>query len=246
MRLFFAFLFITCAIHAQDLRTLIAQGEALDSQMKTQEALTVFLQAEKLEPNNSLVLSRIAKQYGESMTDTTDQEKKLELGNKALGYAKRAVAVDANSSLAQLSLAVCYGRLALIESNKTKIAYSRLIKEHADIAAKLDPNNDLCWHMLGVWTHGMADLNPILRSIAGIIYGKLPTAKNEDAVKYFQKAIALNPDRLGNHVELGKTYLSMGRKAEAKAEFETALSMPNRLRDDPEAKRVTKQLLDNL
>lgn len=77
MKVLLSLFLLTFSLHAEDWKTLVAQGEILDAQMKTRDAPALFLEAEKLEPNHPLLLSRIAKQYGESMTDTTDTAKKL-------------------------------------------------------------------------------------------------------------------------------------------------------------------------
>jgi len=246
MKIWLLLLLSAIPMLAEDGASLIARGNALDASFKTREALAVYLEAEKLEPKNSTLLCQIAKQYGESMTETENVSEKIRLGKLALDYSQRAVAIAPKSAGAHLSLAVCYGRLALLLDNKTKIAYSRLIKKHADIAVQLDPHNDLCWHLLGAWTHGMANLNPILRTIAGSLYGKLPEASNEDAVIYFQKAIALNPQRPGNFLELGKTYAAMGRKTEARAALEKGLALPNLQRDDSENKTIARKTLARL
>jgi tetratricopeptide (TPR) repeat protein len=110
-----------------------------------------------------------------------------------------------------------------------------------DKSIALDPRNDLAWHVLGVWQYEIANLNSILRAIAGLVYGSIPSASNEDAVKAFKKALELNPRRVANHVELGRTYLVMGKKAEAKAELEKGLSLPDQQRDDPDVKQRARE-----
>jgi tetratricopeptide (TPR) repeat protein len=238
------FLGLLISAHAvDDFATLMKRGDALDAKWRTKEALDVYQQAEKLEPNNADLLHRIAKQYGESMLDVSSKAEKKALGEKSLEYSKRAVAADPKNATAQLSLAVSYGRLATYLDNKTKIAYSKLVKEHVDRSIALDPQNDLAWHVLGAWNYELANLNSVLRAIAGFVYGKLPNASNEDAVKAFKKAIELNPKRVANHVELGRTYLAMGMKGEAKAALEKGLSLPDQQRDDPTVKQRAREAL---
>ena len=149
--------------------------------------------------------------------------------------------------MAQLALAVSYGRVAPYLDNKTKIAYSKLVKEHADKARQLDPkSNDLVYHVLGAWNYELANLNPVLRAIAQLIYGKLPNASNEAAAENFKKAIELNPRRLANHIELGRTYAAMGKDDEARTALEKGLSLPIRQRDDPETKARGRAALKKL
>jgi len=127
--------------------------------------------------------------------------------------------------------------------NKTKIAYSRLVKEYADKALTLDPKNDLTYNVLGSWNYELAGLNPFLRALAGLIYGQLPDASYEEAAKDFQTALRLNPGRLANHIGLGRAYAAMGRTAEARAELERGLAMPDQAKDDPFVKEQARETL---
>ena len=228
---------------ADDYATLMKRGDALDAKWKTKEALAVYLEAEKLQSNDAELLHRIAKQYGESMLDVSSKAEKKTLGEKSLEYSKRAVAADPKNATAQLALAVSYGRVATYMDNKTKIAYSKLVKERVDKSIALNPKNDLAWHVLGAWQYELANLNTVLRAVAGIVYGTLPSASNEDAVKAFKKALELNPRRVANYVELGRTYLAMGNKTEAKAALEKGLSLPDQQRDDPDMKQRAREAL---
>jgi tetratricopeptide (TPR) repeat protein len=219
------------------------KGDGFDQRLENREALNTYLAAEKLGPPNAELLRRVAKEYGELMADTNSDEQKRELGERALSYAKQAVAVDPNDAMAQLALAVCFGRLAPLMDNKTKIAYSRLVKEHADKSLGLDPNNDLAYNVLGSWNYELAGLNPVLRALAGMIYGQVPAASYEESVKDFQKAVQLNPNRLANHIGLGRAYAALGRTAEAKEEIQRGLAMPDQQKDDPYVKRQGRETL---
>lgn len=236
-------LLAVAAFAADDFAALLARGDQLDAQLKTKEALAVYLEAEKLQPNHADLLRRIAKQYGESQLDTQDKTERRRLGTAALDYSKRAVAAAPDNAMAQLALAVSYGRVAPYLDNKTKIAYSKLVKQHVDKALALDPKNDLAWHVLGAWHYELANLNPVLRTIAQLVYGTLPSASNEDAVKAFKKAAELNPRRVGNFVELGRSLAALGKKDEAKAALEKGLSLPNQQRDDPTTKERARAAL---
>ena len=234
------------ALAQDDFASLMKRGDQLDAQLKTKEALAVYLEAEKLDPKNAELLHRIAKQYGESQNDVSTKEEKRKIGMTALEYAQRAVAADPKNSLAELALAISYGRVAPFLDSKTKIAYSKLVKEHADKARELDPKNDLIYHVLGVWNYELANLNPVLRAVAQLIYGKLPNASNEAAADNFKKAIELNPRRLANFVELGRTYAAMDKNEEARTSLEKGIGMPNRQRDDPETKDRARAALKKL
>lgn len=234
------------ATRAQDMDALVKEGDAYDAQLQTQKALDTYLAAAKLAPPNAELLRRIAEEYGELMADTNSVDQKRALGEKALEYAEQAVASDPRNAMAQLAAAVCYGRLAPLLDNKTKVAYSRLTKEHADTSLALDSNNDLTYNVLGAWNYEMAGLNPFLREIAKILYGQLPDASYAEAVKDYRKALQLNPSRLANHIGLGRALAAMGVTGEARQELERGLSMPDREKDDPFVKEQGREALKKI
>lgn len=224
----------------------MARGNAADEQLKTAESLAAYLEAEKLGGKDAALLVKISREYSLSTVDTKSREEQIKLGEKALDYAKRALEIDPANAQAQLGLAICYGRLAPYLDNKTKIAYSKLVKEHVERALKLDPSLDLAYHVRGAWNYELASLNSVLRVIAKLIYGDLPPASYEDAVKDFKKAIELAPQRVAHHVELGRTYAAMGQKELARAELNKGLALPSREKDDPGTKERGREALRKL
>jgi len=231
---------------AEDVGSLITQGDAYDAQLDTQRALATYLQAEKLGSNDPNLMVRIARQYAFSMNDTRVEGEQRELGEKALSYAKRAVDTDPNNAKAQLSVAICYGRLAGVESNRTKIAYSRFVKEYADKALALDTSDSYAYHVLGAWNFELAGIGSFTRTIAKMIYGDIPEASYENAERYFRKATAMAPQRVAHHVELGRTYIALGKNDLAVTELRQALNLPSKEKDDPESKRRAVEALKKL
>ncbi len=223
-----AFTLRSLAVPADDLAALIKKGDALDQQLKISEALAIFLDADKTSPNNVEILNRIAREYGLSMGDGPTDAARREHGMKALEYAKRAEALDANNATTELAMAICYGRVAPYLDNKTKIAYSKLVKEHIERSLKLDASNDLAYFVKGSWNFELANLNPVLRMVASAIYGTIPSASNEDAVECYKKALSLNPTRLGTYVELGRAYAAMKQNSLATTNLKKGLEMPSR------------------
>lgn len=230
----------------EDLSAVLAEAQKKDAAMETSAALALYLQADKLSPDNPTVLVGIAKQYGESMVDTTNKDTKIQRGEISLRYAKKALQVAPDFSDAHLAVAVCYGRLMDYEGAKTKVEYSRLVKIHADKAISLDPRSDYAWHLLGRWHRGIAEITPVVRGFAKVVYGGLPDGSNAEAAKAFRKAISLNPDRLAHYIELGIALLADGHLKEGKSFIEKGLSMPVKEKGDPESKAQGKAALADL
>jgi len=231
---------------AESAEDLIQKGDVFYAKLEAAEALKFYLPAEMLDPNNVRLLVRIAREYRHLMSDARIAMEKLQLGNTAVDYAERVVALAPNDPEAQLALAISYGKMLPIEGIKQQIAHSRLIKIAVDKVIALDPTNDLAWHVLGRWYLALADVGIVKRAFAQVAYGKLPPAKYEDAVRCFEKASALNPNRLMHYIELGRTYVQMGRDADARKCITKGLAMPETEKDDPETKNLGRQILKKL
>lgn len=242
-RILFLALLLPGVLRAENVADLLRQGDALDAKNRNAEALVIFLRADAAQPNDAAILRRIAKQYSQQMVSESMSPENRALGAKALDYAKRAEAADPDNGAGHLSLAIVYGKVALMESARTKVEYSRLIKEEAETAIRLDPSQDYAWHVLGRWNYELANFNAALRFLAQAIYGKFPAASNDRAVECFQRAIALQPQRVIHHIELGRAYAALGRKEEARAELEKGLSLPSREKDDDQSKARGKKAL---
>jgi tetratricopeptide (TPR) repeat protein len=225
---------------------LIKKGDVYYARLQADEALKFYLPAEKLDPNNAKLLVRISREYRHLMSDATKREDKLRLGGIAVDYSRRAVALAPNDPEAQLSIAISYGKVLPLQGNRERMENSRLIKAAAEKVIQLDPRNDLGWHVLGRWYFNMANVGAVKRALAQIVYGKLPAASNEDAVRCFEKAIEMNPKRLMHYVELGRTYAQMGRTAEARKFISKGLTMTETEKDDPETKNKGREVLEKL
>jgi tetratricopeptide (TPR) repeat protein len=226
---------------------LIRQGDFHYNRLEADEALKFYLPAVKLDSTNVTLLVRIAREYRHLMSDATDVSEKRQLGNIALDYARQAVALGPNEAQAHLALAISYGKVLPFEETKQQIAFSGLIKSAAEKVIALDPNNDLAWQVLGRWYLTLADAGSVKRAWAKVVYGnKLPPAKHEDAVRCFEKAIALNSNRLMHYIALGRTYAQMGRDADARKFITKGLEMVETEKDDPETKRLGREVLKKL
>jgi tetratricopeptide (TPR) repeat protein len=229
-----------------DFATLVEKGNVHDRKFQTEQALSYYLPAEKLNPNDPALLVKIARQYAFRMSELEKKTDQIQAGRTALRYAERAVALAPNQCDPHLSVAICWGKLTPLLGNKEKIAASKQIKSSAERAVKLNPRDDYAWHLLGRWHQALANTGSATRAIAKLIYGELPAASNEEAVACFEKAIALNPARLIHKVELGRTYAMMGRHVEARKLIQQGLAMPNVEKDDADTKRRGRATLEEI
>jgi tetratricopeptide (TPR) repeat protein len=236
--------FLLCvAIGTATPETLLQEGDAFEAKMQTKEALERYLAVEKTKPQDAAVLVRIARQYRHLMNDTSSVAEKMKYANLALNYGKRAAAAAPGDSDAVLSTAITYGRMVKYLPKKEQVATSKVIKASAERAVKLDPKNDLAWHVLGRWHRVASEVGGMKRALAGMIYEKLPPSSYQESAKCLENAVKLKPDRLMHQIELGKTYAQMGRTAEARRHLLKGLSMPGKEKDDPAMKQTGREAL---
>ena len=229
-----------------DVAGLLAQANAAEAKFDTQTALKLFLEADAARPNDVVILQKISRQYSDATLDTSDVAEKKRLCTEALAYAQRAVELDPKNAVSQLSLAICYGKLGTYSDTRTKIEYSRRVKEYADVAVTLDPNYDYAHHVLGRWNYEVASLGFGTRLIVRVIYGGLPSASTAEGVRQLRRATEISPQLPSHRVELGFALLADGQREEARKTFQAALAMPIVEKYDTEAFRRAREALDEL
>jgi tetratricopeptide (TPR) repeat protein len=233
-----------CAF-SQSASEWIRKGDAFEADGKTKEALEAYQKAEKTKPDDAALLVRIAKQYGDLMPSLAGAAKK-EASLKSLEYSRKAVAVNPKSSDSHLALALSLGKNTEFMGSRQKIEASREMKTAAETALRLNPKSDYAHHMLGRWHQEMAGIGGATRAIAEIIYGGVPKGTYDEALGHFKSARKINSRRLIHQIEYGRTLAMMGRGAEAKAEIQKGLDMPNREADDRESKERGRKTLGSL
>ena len=228
---------------ATDIRAELQRADQLEDSDRLTEALQVLKAAEQSEPENPEILYRISNVNSELVDVTSDDKQKEACAQTALKYAKRAVEKAPNSSDAHLSLAIASGKITDFVDNRTKMEYSRVIQREAAKAVQLNSKNDLAYLVLAKWNFEMSNLNPILRGIAQMIYGQVPPSSQVKAVEYFKKAISIAPNRIVHHFEHAQALDRMGKKEEARAEYQKVLQLTATDREDREDQREAAKAL---
>jgi tetratricopeptide (TPR) repeat protein len=210
---------------AENLAARLEKADRLDDNDHFLEALAVLKEAEKSDPQNVEILYRISRVESDLEEDLSDDSKKKTYALESVAYAKRAIEAAPQNANAHLAAAIAYGDLTDFVDDRTKMEYSKLIKAEAEKAIELDPKNDYAYLVLARWNFEMTELNPILKGFAELIYGQMPPASQDKALEYFQKAIALAPNRMIHHYCYGDALARLGRKDQAKAEFQKVLRL---------------------
>ncbi len=222
-------------LRAADVNSVLQEARAAEVRFDTQAALVLFRQADSLRPNDAAILQAISKQYSDAMLDTVEAAEKQHLGTESLVYARRSVALAPHNAVNVLALAICYGKLTAFADTRTKITYSRFVKQYADEALALDPRYALAHLVLGRWNYEVSSLGFGTRWLVRLVYGGLPDASTAEAVRQLRIAVALAPNRPAHHVELGLALLADGQRDAARATLTHALTLPKTEKYDAEA-----------
>jgi tetratricopeptide (TPR) repeat protein len=243
--LFLLVLFATFPALAEDPRliALVKQGDAEERAGRTRDALVLYRDAEQIDARNVGVLLRISKQYSDLISTAKPREIAHQLAQKSLLYAERAVGIDPKVAKGHLSVAIAYGKLTDFVGNKEKLEYSKRIKQEALKSIALDPADDFAWHVLGRWHAGVANVSGVLKMMAGLVYGGMPAASNEEAAKCLKKAAELAPQRIIHHSELARVYELMGRKELAEKQWRTVLALPAVDKEDEKDQGEARKVL---
>ena len=148
-----------------------------------------------------------------------------------------------NSADLHAKYAQVTGRLALFRGNKEKIKLGKTIKDHADRALTINPEQPMANAVLGVWHYELAQLSGFQRFFAKILYGEVPDGDLSLASQHLSLAVRLAPQEIFYRVALAKVFLAENRKEEAVALLKSAIALPARSTSDPELKKEAKELL---
>jgi tetratricopeptide (TPR) repeat protein len=246
MRHFLVAVLLCTLARAADADTLVRDALAAEAKLDSRGALALFLAADKAKPGDAFILQKIARQYSDQIVDLASVDEKKASALRALEYSQRAVARAPQDPVNVLSLAVCHGKLALYSDTRTKVAYSRLVREEAERALALDPNYAWAHHVLGRWHHEVADLGATSRLFVKLLYGGLPGGTTKAAVHHLTRAVELEPEELDHHLELGFAYAADGQPGKARECFTRGLAMPSRAKHDEPAKARARVALAKL
>ena len=230
--------------NAQDINALLKDAQQLESAFKEPEALQKYLDVLRSQPNNLTALIKVSELYSIVGKHQSTKEKQIESYRNGKAYAQKALQVNANSSDANVAMALAMGRMALISSGDEKIKAIKEVKTYSEKGIQLDPNNYKAYHVLAKWNYEVSDLNSVEKWLVKVAYEALPKASLDDAIKYYEKSRQLNPSFLLNYLELAKSYHRKENDKKARELLETMLKMPNKIADDANIKAKGKKLLE--
>lgn len=236
------------AAQAQTAAEHVALGDRDHAAMNATGALAHYEAAIAADPNDYDALckaSREAVDLGEFLSD--EGQRKM-LYAKAEGYGKRAVSANPNDAEGHFALARALGRSALTMGKRDRVKYAAEVRNEALAALKLSPNHAGALHVMGVWNAEVMRLNGVERFFAkNLLGGKVFDSANwNDAVRYMERAVAVDPDRITHHLDLGRIYADVGNVAKAREQLVWVASAPVHDYNDAHYKQEAEKTLKSL
>jgi tetratricopeptide (TPR) repeat protein len=226
---------------------LIAEGNDFsEKQFDNQKALDKYMQADALSPNNDEILWRISRAYvdiGEHQPSGTDEEKdkQLESYQKALDYANKALAANPKNSMAYCRRAIATGRVALFKGVFSVGGLVNATRDDCLKAIELDQSNAAAYYVLGRSHAKLVEKPKILRWPLGLGWGNI-----DDAIKNYERAMALRPDFIMYHLDAARAYVENDDYAKAKEQLNIIPALSKEDEDDDQFRKEAKELLEKI
>lgn len=243
-----AFIFIAfIPLTAQTVTDLVKEADDYSTiSFNNQKALEKLLQAEKIEGDNYNVLWRISRSYidiGEHLPSITDaeKEKQLEHYQKALDYAEKAVKAKPDSAMGYVRRAIANGRVALFKGVWGAIDFVKQVKADCEKAISLDKNNATAYYILGRTHAKLCEKSKLIRWPLGVGWANM-----EEAIKNYEKAVALRPTFILYRLDAARAYLEENNEKKAKELLISIAALPKQDEDDDQYRAEAKQLLESL
>lgn len=226
----------------------LALGDRAHAAFDPLAALVHYEAAIAADSTNGEALGKASRSAVDAGEQATDTEQRMRLFRTGEQYARRAVAASPNDPEAHFHLARALGRTALTMGVRDRVRYAKDIRAEALRALELDPDHPGALHVIGEWNAEIMRLSGIERFFARNFLGGqvFATASWKDAVAYMERAVAVDPDRLSHHLDLGRIYVNVGDTAKARTQFELVVRGRRTDVNDPTYKRDAEAALQKL
>jgi tetratricopeptide (TPR) repeat protein len=235
-------------LRAQSSKEQVALGDRDYGERRAAAALAHYLAAITADPKNYDALckaSRAEVDVGEALSKGAEQDAAF---SAAASHAERAVAANPRGANGHFALARAVGKKALSVGTMDRIRYAKVIRAEALETLKYDSLHSGGLHVLGMWNAEVMRLNGVARAFARTFLGAdvFAHASWPEAVRLMEKAVAVDPERIGHHLDLGIVYTETGNAAKARQQFEWVARAPERDPNDALYKRRAADRLRKL
>jgi tetratricopeptide (TPR) repeat protein len=239
---------VAAGARAQSPAEHVAIGDSTYAHFKPDEALPHYLAAIGPDSSNYEALWKAARSEIDLAEAERDEARRNRFSRTGEVLARRAIKVNSQDAEAHFHLARALGRRALSVGVRDRVKFATEVRAEALEALRLNPNHPGGLHVMGMWNAEVMRLNGVQRFFAknvlgGRVFGE---ASWDKAVSYMERSVAVDPDRIVHHLDLGKIYADLGDKAKARAQLELVVRGRRVDFNDPAYQREAQAALEKL
>lgn len=222
------FIILAPSADAQAAADHVDAGDRHYIAMAADSALARYEKAIDADPRSYEALWKASRSAVDIGSYLPDEKRSRTLFTRAGQYARRSIALRPDAPEGHFSLARALGKTALSQSPRGRVRFATEIRSHALECLRLDARHAGCLHVMGMWNAEVMRLNSVARAIAKNVLGGrvFGAASWNEAVRYMEASVAVEPERIVHRVDLAGIYSDRGQEARARAEYETALRLP--------------------
>lgn len=208
-------------LFAQSAGEHTAMGDRDHIAMDAPSALRHYEEAIKIDPKAYDALRKASREAVDVGLYAVDEQERNRLYSLAEQYARRAVEVNPRDAEGHSQLARALGRKALSLGKRDQVKYASEVRAQALEALAINPNDPAALHVMGMWNYNVLRLNGFVRFLAVRVLGgkTFDSAKWEDAQRYMEASVSVDPGVLVHHLDLARVYVARDNKEKAREQY---------------------------
>jgi tetratricopeptide (TPR) repeat protein len=238
---------ITAGQDDDDLEIILAEADRYSQKEFDQyNTLTILMKALEEYPDNVEILWRISRGFADSaqvvIQDPDGKDpRKLELYERSLEYAGRAVNADPTHSMAHTRRAIAMGQIALYKGIWDSLDLVKQTRDAIEKAIELDSQNSIA-HYVYARTHAAVSERPkLIRAPLGIGWANL-----DRAIEHFNIAMDLYPEFIMIRLDAARAYLRKKNNQRARELLESIEDLPKLNQLDDHYRMQARELLGSI
>jgi FimV-like protein len=237
----------TAADDSSSASRLITEGNNFAEKIfNNQMALDKYNEALAIDSTDYNILWRLSRTYvdiGEHLPSKTDAEKKkqVEWYEISLNFAKKAIAANPKGAMGYIREAIANGRIALFRGVFESLSLVKQTKVDCEKAISIDTTEPSAYYVLGRTNAKLCEKPKFIRWPLGIGWANM-----DDAVKYYERAIALRPNFIMYRLDCARAYIEMDDYEKAREHLVKISTLPQEDEDDNIFRKEAAELLEEI